>query len=360
MPTNKNALTRFLILDELLSDRSYKLSLDDLTEEVNKRLVKEFSADETVVRRTIEKDLQYLEYGGPFSAEIERYSVYGFISKRGVDGMKRCLRYADPSFSIFKKELTDKERTLLKGAMSLLGQFDGLPNFEGLEALLQGVSKVEDDRKVISFTKNPIEGTSYVGQLYTAISDKVAVELHYHLFANPDDIRVETVHPYLLKEYNRRWFVFGAVDGDMKIVCFALDRIDKVVFLTSPKYVEYDGDINEIFDDIIGVTLHDDEPLRKIVFWVSDKSKDYVATKPLHDSQASISGDRALVLREKYPSLENGRFFSITCKYNYELERELASFGKELLVLEPSEIQDVLWDRINGMLDSYRNIIGNK
>ena len=37
---------------------------------------------------------------------------------------KRCLRYANPSFSIFKKEMTDDEEYLLKEALSMLGQFD--------------------------------------------------------------------------------------------------------------------------------------------------------------------------------------------------------------------------------------------
>ena len=34
MPANKNAMTRYMILDELLSNRYHNYSLDDLTEEV--------------------------------------------------------------------------------------------------------------------------------------------------------------------------------------------------------------------------------------------------------------------------------------------------------------------------------------
>lgn len=35
MPANKNAMTRYKILDDLLSNRYHNYSLDDLTEEVN-------------------------------------------------------------------------------------------------------------------------------------------------------------------------------------------------------------------------------------------------------------------------------------------------------------------------------------
>lgn len=38
MPANKNAMTRYKILDDLLSNRYHNYSLDDLTEEVNLRL----------------------------------------------------------------------------------------------------------------------------------------------------------------------------------------------------------------------------------------------------------------------------------------------------------------------------------
>ncbi len=38
MPANKNAMTRYKILDELLSSRYHNYSIDDLTEEVSNRL----------------------------------------------------------------------------------------------------------------------------------------------------------------------------------------------------------------------------------------------------------------------------------------------------------------------------------
>ena len=75
MPANKNAMTRYKILDELLSSRYHNYSLDDLTEEVSKRLSDMYPDTKGVVRRTIEKDIYYLEYEGPFMVDIERYSA---------------------------------------------------------------------------------------------------------------------------------------------------------------------------------------------------------------------------------------------------------------------------------------------
>lgn len=86
MPKNKNALTRYKILDELLSNRYHCYSLDDLTEEVCNRLSEIEPDTDGVSRRTIEKDIEYLEYKGPFTdVDIERYYIGN--EKTGV---KRC------------------------------------------------------------------------------------------------------------------------------------------------------------------------------------------------------------------------------------------------------------------------------
>ena len=57
-----------------------------------------------------------------------------------------------------------------------------------------------------------------------------------------------------------------------------------------------------------------------------------------------------------YPTLSNGRFFSIDCKENYELIRELTSFGKELIVLSPKLIQEKIINRIDDLKKIYTNI----
>ena len=126
--------------------------------------------------------------------------------------------------------------------------------------------------------------------------------------------------------------------------------------LPSHKYIDYKENLNERFEDIVGVTLLDESPLYEIYFWVSDLSKDYVATKPIHESQRTLNDARTAEFKAKYPSLIGGRFFRIDCKENYELIRELTSFGKELIVLEPNAIQDKIWERIHEMEKEYLKI----
>jgi len=340
MPTNKNALIRYKYLDRLLSDHHHYYDIHDLTEKVNDMLYEDGFPE--VTQRCIEKDLNTLEYA-PFSAPIERFTWNG----------KRCISYEKRSFSIFKQEMSREERNLLREVLSTIGQFDGLDNFKWLDDFKIGLG-LEERRQIISFSYNPyLQNSNLLGTLFDNISNEVVIRLSYHTFSDAT-IRSIDFHPYLLKQYNDRWFLIGAADIDKKILNFALDRIDKVEPLPEKKYAECPEDFYERFEDIVGVTLYDDRPVEHIIFWVSDSSKDYVSTKPIHESQIQYQGSEEFKLRNQYTNLQGGAFFSIACIRNYELIRDLCSFGKELLVLSSDgNIQDEIYNRICSMASEY-------
>ena len=339
MPTNKNALTRYKYLDEMLSDRHHFYDIHDLTEKCNKKLID--AGFPEVSQRCIEKDINYLEYD-PFYAEIERHRVNGH----------RCIRYKDPSFSIFRKELSEEESNLILEVLNTIGQFDGLAHFEWLDRFKIGLSLKKRPR-IISFSNNPyLQNSNLLGVLFDNISNQVAIKLEYHTFTDKETREI-IFHPYLLKQYNNRWYLMGAADDDGKILNFALDRIDTVTALPEMKYKQCNEDLNDRFEDIIGVTLYEDRDVEHILFWVSNRSKDYVETKPIHGSQCQYKSAKDEEFRRQYPSLNEGTFFTIDCIPNYELIRELCSYGKELIVLSPQSIKDDIFNRIKSMLDSY-------
>ena len=270
MPTNKNALIRYKYLDGLLSDYHHYYDIHDLTEKVNDMLYEDGFPE--VTQRCIEKDLNTLEYA-PFSAPIERFTKNG----------KRCIHYNNRSFSIFKKEISQEEQNLLKEVLSTIGQFDGLDNFGWLEDFKIGL-RIEERRQIISFSNNRyLQNSNLLGILFDNISNEVVIRLSYHTFSD-ETIRSIDFHPYLLKQYNDRWFLLGAADSDLKILTFALDRIDKVEPLPEKKYIDCPENIYERFEDIVGVTLYEERKVEHILCWVNDASKGYVNTKPIHES----------------------------------------------------------------------------
>ena len=352
MPANKNAVTRYFILDRLLANRYGNYTTEDLRQRVSEKLSEMYDEPVSVSLRTILYDLDYLE-NGPFKADIEHYAfVDQSPNSPDKNITKNCHRYKDRTFTIFQQKLTDEEKQLLGEAFTLLGQFDGLPNLEGLERLRESL-KVKTNRQIVSFTKNPLEGKNLLGELFTAISQKHVVKIHFHKFDTPEVERTVVLHPYLLKEYNRRWYLVGAAEDTGKILNFALDRMDRIELPPDHRYIEYKGDLNERFEDIIGVTLNEGYELQTIVFWVSDRSCEYVKTKPLHESQHDIKGEREVALREKFPMLEGGRFYYIECIENYELLRELTSFGEDLIVLSPEDIKRKVIGKVKGMCNKY-------
>ena len=286
----KNAIMRYKILDSLLSNRNRYYSISELLEKVNEAL--ELDGMEPVSRRCIEKDLNTLECA-PYEAAIERVWYHG----------KKCIRYAEEGFSIFVKKLSDDEENLLSEVLNTIGQFDGIDNFEWLDGLKKRLN-IKEHRRIIVFDSNPyLTGKNLIGSLFTAISNKCVISLKYHSFKNSKAIR-RIVNPYLLKEYNNRWFLIaGYKDGTIRN--FALDRIEDFEVMSSLQYIEPDEDLESRFDDIVGVTLpsiEEDNTIKDILLWVNEDGYQYVKTKPLHGSQRDVKGEEDKRLREKYPA----------------------------------------------------------
>lgn len=347
MSVTKNALSRYIILDELLSDHHHKYSMGDLHEKCNERLRAQELPE--VTKRCIEKDINSLEFA-PFYAEID---------KQTVDGKRRYC-YADKHFSIFRKELKEEERLLLGEFLNTLGQFEGLAHFDWIEGFRLGLH-VEERPKIISFSNNPyLLGSNLLGTLFDYMSNKVVIRLSYHTFSDAS-VRSIEFHAYLLKQYNDRWYLLGAADSDNKILSFPLDRIDDVEPLPEKKYKVCSQDLQERFEDIVGVTLYEDREVEHILCWVSDSSKGYVETKPIHGSYTPLKGDKEQQLRSEFPQLEGGMFFTLDCINNWELIRELCSYGKDLIVLRSSGmVADEVRKRVVEMAEQYRRIGNNK
>lgn len=351
MPANKNALTRIVLLDKLLADRYHAYSIQDMTDYLERELP-QYGQVNGVSKRCVEKDIEYLEYNFPIQIEFERYTVDAHSVATDRAYRKRCIRYADPTFSIFKGKLTEEEKGLLTTVLSTLGSFEGLDGFGWLNDFNKRLGLVET-KPVIQMSKNLLENRTLMAEAFYAIRACTVIKLHYKLFNNSVEREI-IISPFLLKEYNRRWYLIGAADDTGKLLTFALDRIISIELLPGYEFRNAPEDLFERYEDIIGVSYYEDYEILKIIFWVSDKSAPYVDTKPLHGSQINIKGEKARMIREQYTLPSDGALFSIACKENYELIRELCSFGGELKVLSPPLIVEAIKHRIKSMVALYQ------
>lgn len=142
-----------------------------------------------------------------------------------------------------------------------------------------------------------------------------------------------TFHPYYLKQYNNRWFVFGLnSDNQISNWNLALDRIEDLTE-TSLKYQPSKTDWEEYFYDIVGVTRPKGVDLQEIILKFSPEVAPYVITKPLHPSQKHKNDPTGLEVRIKVIP-------------NFELERLVLSFREHVKVISPQDFKERISQRI--------------
>ena len=341
MPANKNAVIRYKFLDDLLSDRFHYYSMEELTEKVNDHL--EDLGYVPVVSRTLEKDLVFLQER-PFCVPLER----------GRIGGKSYIRYANRSYSIFTHDLSSEEISLLCEVLNTVGQFSGLPNFDWLDGLRDEMG-FKKQKQVLSFSNNPLlKNTNILASLYEFVANDCVLNIVYQRFT---DAKPETyvLHPYLLKEYNNRWYLVGWQPEKDGIFTMAIDRIVEFEHLSEVKFKPYDGNIENHFKDTIGITVYDNSEAEEVLFWASDVIVPYIETKPFHHSQ-STEGIDELSIRTEYNLPIGGKIYKLWCTTNLELEQTLTRHFGDLLVLQPVLLRSSITKKIAEMQKRYAEI----
>lgn len=333
MAKNKGAIVRYRAIDRCLRDKKRKYGWEELAKACSEALEMAFSEPDTVSRRQIYIDLNYMESDAGYQANIEHLR----------DGRKVYFRYADPDFSIEKMPLNDAEIDQLKETVLMLNRFKGMPHFEWMEEIL---SKLEDtfmlkgnSESVISFEQNlDLKGLEYITPLFDAIVHKRVLKITYQPFKSPKPEDYD-MHPYFLKQYNNRWFLFGLTTPNNQITNIALDRI-KSISIMDTAYIEKDEDldIDDYFFDIVGVTIQPNQPKEEIVMLFNEERYPYVKNKPIHHTQRHNDDERKI---------------SIKVIPNKELIALLLSYGSQMEVLEPQSVREIIKEHINKLKQMY-------
>ena len=329
-------MIRYHALDKCFRNRVNKYFIEDLIEECSLAIKDLEPNSNGISKRTVQYDIRFMESEQGWSVPLERH----------FEEKKVYYRYSDPDFSINNQPLNESEATQLKSALQVLSRFKGAADFSWVEeiaAKLEHELKLKDtEKQVMSFDHNEfLKGLHFLGDLFNAIVYKKSLKIIYQSFKS-DKASEIVFHPYFLKQYNKRWFLFGKNNQYPGITNLALDRI--LSFSDhNIKYIENNEvDFESYFDDIIGVTLHQDEELTKIEIWASNDIAPYIKTKPLHGSQKRISEN------------EDGYTFSIEIIPNMEFEQLILSYGEKVKVLSPDNVVSRIKLMVHGCLKNYK------
>jgi hypothetical protein len=336
MATNKNALLRFKTLDRCFQNTGRNYNLDDLLNEVNNTLIEDDPKSSGIKIRQLRSDIQFMRSEAGYNAPL--------ISKRTEeesDTNKHVYFYSDPNFSIYNSPLNETEAKQMKSALELFQRFSGSPGFEwveGMNVMLKNKFGGGDD-KVISFESNvDYTGYNWISPFFNAIVQKKVLWVTYTPFTGGSFSFI--FHPYYLKQYNGRWFIFG-LNEELGIETWTLP-LDRVHAIKEAKaaYISTDLDWDFHFSEIIGVTRYN-KPVETVELLFNEKRGKYAETKPLHESQRNKWTDKGfLVILNLIPNLE--------------LEQVILSYGEDVEVLSPESLRLTIQNRIEQMQTVYK------
>jgi predicted DNA-binding transcriptional regulator YafY len=331
MAVTRNAWLRYKVLDRCLGNSGRKYTFNDLKDEIDAALIEIDPIYEGLSVRQLRKDIQFLQSDAGYNAPIEII----------IEGRQRYYRYSE-RFSIHQNPLNETEYRQLQQAISTLRNFEGRQEFEWLNELgpqLDDKLGAKSHKPIIGYETNiDYSGSIHIPELFNAILNKRVLSLVYKPFKG-EPILV-TCHPYYLKQYNGRWFLFGRheeLENDQWN--FPLDRIESITE-TNLTYLNDKTDWEDYFYDIVGVTKPN-RPEEEIKLRISANRLPYIRTKPLHPSQkikTDESGNTLVYLRV-IPNLE--------------LRSLILSFGSDIQVYEPHWLRRELINIIEKMCSKY-------
>ena len=331
MATNKHATVRYNALDKCLSNYNHRYTFDDLLEACKEAISMEYGDETGISIRTLRDDIRFMKSEEGYSAPI----VYR------KDGGKPYYMYGDREFSIKKQKLNSAEIEQLKHTLITLSRFKGLPQFEWINeivARLEGEFNLNNNiSEVVGFESNPdLVGLVHFDKLFNAIISKKVLKINY----SPSFQAAEEyiVHPYYLKQYNNRWFLFGLHNN--RIMNLALDRINDFCEVSSQYIKNKDINFDEYFDDVVGVSVPYDCISEAIKLRVDKKRYNYIKTKPIHLSQKEIKAEEN----------EVSVVIELDLIPNYEFETLLLGFADDIEILEPQSLKNKIKARAEAIL----------
>jgi len=325
MGVNKNAYIRYQTLDKCFSNPYKLFFIEDLLDEVNKALSYVNGFDSVIKKRQLFDDIKFMESESGWSLPLERIK----------EGRRTFYRYSDTNFSIKNQKITDNEVDIINEALIVLSRFKGLPQFDWVNELstkLKSHFELNNAPEIISFDHNEfLEGLDFLPTLYQSILNKSVLLIQYEAFHMETSVKY-IIHPYYLKQYNKRWFILGLNSDDNLLYTLPLDRIKKLDILKNDYIENTTVNFTEYFEDIIGVSRsHNDKPI-KIKLLFNSKTAPYILTKPLHGSQKKLNYD------------VNGLTIQIEVIPNFELRQLILSYGDSVEILTPESYKKEIYE----------------
>ena len=361
---NKAAYVRYMLIDECLSTPGDGMTKKEIQAKISKKLaeirgeqnVREIDRQEEgeeyndggqeISIRQIEYDLNNMEEIFKFPFDLEECKT--------KDGRLVKYKYPDKNFSIRNMPISSTEAIHLQAVLEMLSRLKGLPQQKWINEAIEKLSELHsvDVENVVEFDRSDFSISEkldlFYGPLYDALIKKRVVRVKWMSFK--EGLVEALIHPYLLKQYNHRWYLIGKsnvntikIEGGFEGILNV--PIDRMIPYSEGSVIGYEAkvdyeshDMEEFYSDLVGVTFTKEGPM-KVKFRVSDSLKPYIISKPIHESQTVIKSEI--------------NTFVIEVHNNYELRSLLRSHGVGLEVLEPLSLREEMKRDFETLVEMY-------
>lgn len=208
------------------------------------------------------------------------------------------------------------------------------------ELLTESLLESKETLQYISFDSGGgLKGIENLKYLLKAIKDNRKISFNHFNF-HTGLTRKYTLKPYLLKEYQNRWYVIGILGNLKDFITFGIDRMMDII--VSADTFTRDEKLNPAkkFENIIGVVLSNDK-IEKVILSFTPGQGKYIKTLPLHKSQQIL--------------IENESEFQIALNIipNYEFIQQILMHGDRVKVVEPDWLAKQIKDNLEQTLKKY-------
>lgn len=169
-------------------------------------------------------------------------------------------------------------------------------------------------------------GHRFLTRIMQAMIDGKEIAITYRKYTS-SEVELFHVHPYAVKEYERRWYLVGYCVEREGLRLYGMDRILDLLYSGKSFVMPKDLDIREKFVFSFGPYLPEGKPqiIRLKAFGTEAL---FLKDLPLHESQTLVSED------------EEGAVFRLYLIPTRNFVMELCRHGARIEVLEPLSLRD--------------------
>lgn len=208
------------------------------------------------------------------------------------------------------------------------------------ELFTESLKESKDTLNYISFESHgDLKGIETLKPLLFAIKNYRQISFSHENFSTGKQ-RKYSVKPYLLKEYQNRWYLIGIIGGSNEFRTFGIDRILNLEVKEDTFHPNSDLNPHALFENTVGLTYSSNE-LEEVLLSFTPLQGKYLKTLPLHKSQEIIE-DNKTELQIK-----------LTIVPNYEFKQKIMMLGDAVKVVKPEWLVDDIKKSLISTIKKY-------